>query len=45
MNAFINHVRSTYNTDVQSGIFGGDMKVSLVNDGPVTIFIDSKQKE
>jgi D-tyrosyl-tRNA(Tyr) deacylase len=30
---------------VQCGVFGADMKVSLVNDGPVTIFIDSKQKE
>jgi len=27
---------------IQSGIFGADMQVSLVNDGPVTIFIDSK---
>jgi D-tyrosyl-tRNA(Tyr) deacylase len=30
---------------IQCGVFGADMKVSLVNDGPVTIFIDSKQKE
>jgi len=30
---------------VQKGIFGADMKVELVNDGPVTIFIDSRQKE
>jgi len=30
---------------VQSGEFGADMKVSLVNDGPVTIIIDSKIKE
>lgn len=30
---------------VQSGIFGADMKVSLLNDGPVTILIDSKNKE
>lgn len=28
---------------VEKGIFGGDMKVSLVNDGPVTIIIDSKE--
>jgi D-tyrosyl-tRNA(Tyr) deacylase len=27
------------------GIFGADMKVSLINDGPVTIVIDSQQKE
>jgi D-tyrosyl-tRNA(Tyr) deacylase len=30
---------------VQTGIFGADMKVSLLNDGPVTIVIDSKAKE
>lgn len=29
---------------VQSGIFGADMKVSLLNDGPVTIVIDTKNK-
>ena len=31
--------------EVQSGEFGADMKVSLTNDGPVTIIIDSKNKE
>ncbi len=30
---------------VQTGIFGADMKVELLNDGPVTIIIDSKNKE
>jgi D-tyrosyl-tRNA(Tyr) deacylase len=30
---------------VQTGIFGADMKVSLINDGPVTIFIDSRARE
>lgn len=30
---------------VKTGIFGTDMKVSLLNDGPVTIIIDSKNKE
>lgn len=30
---------------IQAGIFGADMKVTLVNDGPVTIIIDSKNKE
>ncbi len=30
---------------IQTGIFGADMKVSLVNDGPVTIVIDSKNRE
>jgi D-tyrosyl-tRNA(Tyr) deacylase len=31
--------------EVQTGIFGADMKISLVNDGPVTIMIDTKNKE
>ncbi len=30
---------------IQTGIFGADMKVSLINNGPVTITIDSKNKE
>lgn len=30
---------------IKTGIFGADMQVSLINDGPVTIFIDSKNKE
>lgn len=30
--------------DVKTGIFGADMKVSLINDGPVTIIMDSKNK-
>ena len=31
--------------EIQTGEFGGEMKVSLVNDGPTTIIIDSKDKE
>ena len=30
---------------IQTGIFGADMKVRLLNDGPVTIFIDTKNRE
>jgi D-tyrosyl-tRNA(Tyr) deacylase len=30
---------------IQTGIFGADMQVKLLNDGPVTIWIDSKNKE
>jgi len=30
---------------IETGIFGADMKVSLLNDGPVTILMDSKNKE
>jgi len=33
------------NDKVKTGIFGADMKVSLVNDGPVTIIMDSKNKD
>jgi len=31
--------------EIQTGIFGADMKISLVNDGPVTILMDTKNKE
>jgi D-tyrosyl-tRNA(Tyr) deacylase len=30
---------------IETGVFGADMKVHLVNDGPVTLFIDTKNKE
>jgi D-tyrosyl-tRNA(Tyr) deacylase len=30
---------------IQTGSFGADMQVELINDGPVTIIIDSKNKE
>jgi D-aminoacyl-tRNA deacylase len=30
-------------TKIETGIFGADMKVALINDGPVTIFIDTRQ--
>jgi len=30
---------------IQTGIFGADMKVRLLNDGPVTIVMDTKNKE
>lgn len=33
------------NKPIKRGVFGADMKVELLNDGPVTIFIDSKNKE
>ena len=33
------------NKPIGRGVFGADMKVRLLNDGPVTIFIDSKNKE
>ncbi len=40
--SFIKEIRKEVKTE--TGIFGADMKVSLVNDGPVTIIIDSKNK-
>lgn len=33
------------NKEVQCGIFGADMKISLLNDGPVTIIMDTKDKD
>jgi len=42
---FIEQLWHTSNLPVKAGIFGADMKVHLVNDGPVTIWIDSKNKE
>jgi D-tyrosyl-tRNA(Tyr) deacylase len=33
------------NKNIYTGVFGADMKVELINDGPVTIFIDTKIKE
>ncbi len=41
-NAFIEKLKKQFNGTVKTGIFGADMKISLINDGPVTIFIDSK---
>ena len=43
--SFLQKLTNTQTKKVASGIFGADMKVSLVNDGPVTIWIDSKNKE
>ncbi|SDI37674.1 D-aminoacyl-tRNA deacylase [Winogradskyella thalassocola] len=43
--AFIKTLQSTLGKSIQTGEFGADMKVYLVNDGPVTIIIDSKNKE
>lgn len=41
---FIAKFEQELGKDVGVGQFGGDMKVSLINDGPVTIIIDSKEK-
>lgn len=42
--AFIAEVERLLETKVKTGVFGADMKVSLVNDGPVTIIMDTKNK-
>lgn len=42
--SFVKQLEMDSGKKVQSGQFGADMKVALLNDGPVTIIIDSKQK-
>lgn len=42
---FIQKLESELGKKIQTGRFGADMKVSLLNDGPVTIIIDSKNRE
>jgi D-aminoacyl-tRNA deacylase len=42
---FIRILEADLGKPIQTGSFGADMKVSLVNDGPVTILIDSKNRE
>jgi D-tyrosyl-tRNA(Tyr) deacylase len=42
--SFIRAVETNLEKEVKTGEFGADMKVSLVNDGPVTIIIDTKNK-
>lgn len=43
--ALVHSVEQALGQKVATGEFGADMQVELVNDGPVTIWIDSKQKE
>lgn len=42
---FVASMEKLIDKKVQTGQFGADMKVSLINDGPVTIIIDTKNKE
>ena len=42
---FVKYLSVIAQRPVETGIFGADMKVSMTNDGPVTIWIDTKQKE
>ncbi|MDA9669064.1 D-aminoacyl-tRNA deacylase [bacterium] len=42
---FISQLKNESAVSVQSGVFGANMQLDIVNDGPVTIIIDSKNKE
>ncbi len=42
---FIRHISDKIQNDVLTGEFGASMEIKLVNDGPVTIWIDSKNRE
>ena len=42
---FISKLKNESEVNVKSGIFGANMQLTIVNDGPVTIIIDSKNKE
>lgn len=43
--AFVDKLAAALGKPVPTGVFGADMQVSLVNDGPVTLSIDSRQPE
>ena len=44
-NDFCVELQTLLQKQIQTGKFGADMKISLINDGPVTILIDSKDKQ
>ncbi len=44
-NTFVANLRKEFGKEIKTGEFGADMKISLINNGPVTIIIDSKNKE
>ncbi len=44
-NRFVEQLSAKLDQDVATGVFGADMKIALINDGPVTILIDSKNRE
>lgn len=43
--AYCNQLQTLVGREVKRGVFGANMQVSLINDGPVTIIIDSRLKE
>ena len=44
-NNFIAELEKTFMKKIKTGLFGKEMKIELENDGPVTIIIDSKNKD
>ena len=42
---FVLAIRELYKNKISEGVFGAEMKINLENDGPVTIIIDTKNKE
>ncbi len=44
-NDFVATLKQLSGLNIQTGIFGADMQINLINDGPVTIFIDTKNRE
>jgi D-tyrosyl-tRNA(Tyr) deacylase len=43
--SFVARTREVFAGKVATGVFGADMKIELVNNGPTTIIIDTKNKE
>jgi D-tyrosyl-tRNA(Tyr) deacylase len=43
--AFVSRMEDFLDKEVGTGVFGADMKVALLNDGPVTIWIDTRNRE
>ena len=39
---FLSQLKKSFSGKIEKGVFGGDMQVELINDGPVTIIMDSK---
>tara|TARA_Y100000389_G_scaffold201949_1_gene245939 strand:- start:1144 stop:1596 length:453 start_codon:yes stop_codon:yes gene_type:complete len=42
---FVKKISNVLGPKIKSGIFGADMKIDLINDGPITLLMDSKNKE
>ena len=44
-NQFVKSFQSSTSLSIQTGTFGADMKITSINDGPVTVMLDSKKRE